>query len=165
MIDRGWRRSGTYCYRPDMKRTCCPQYTIRSVDLPGLLTRMVSDPSPRLEALKFRPSASQRKLLSRSVPPGAFSMFLANTWDAGGIGSCYMEVHQTTNRVKGKGTFSGLNVTNLIPCSHKQDAKPKHSKGTPQYSLVESIHASEKHVLGEQCPAHTFEVSFTSRRH
>ena len=29
MIDRGWRRSGTFCYKPDMQRTCCPQYTIK----------------------------------------------------------------------------------------------------------------------------------------
>ncbi|KAI0352829.1 hypothetical protein OH77DRAFT_1427947 [Trametes cingulata] len=47
MIDRGWRRSGTFCYKPDMKRTCCPQYTIK------------------LDALEFKPSKSQRKLLNR----------------------------------------------------------------------------------------------------
>ncbi|EJU06406.1 hypothetical protein DACRYDRAFT_103351 [Dacryopinax primogenitus] len=29
MLDRGWRRSGTYAYKPDMGRTCCPQYTIK----------------------------------------------------------------------------------------------------------------------------------------
>nr|CAG4638449.1 EOG090X06AF [Cyclestheria hislopi] len=29
LIDRGWRRSGCYCYKPIMKKTCCPQYTIR----------------------------------------------------------------------------------------------------------------------------------------
>ncbi|KZT53310.1 hypothetical protein CALCODRAFT_486451 [Calocera cornea HHB12733] len=29
MLDRGWRRSGAYAYKPDMGRTCCPQYTIR----------------------------------------------------------------------------------------------------------------------------------------
>lgn len=29
LIDRGWRRSGKYCYKPIMNRTCCPQYTIR----------------------------------------------------------------------------------------------------------------------------------------
>ncbi|KAG1753918.1 arginine-tRNA-protein transferase [Suillus paluster] len=31
MIDRGWRRSGKYCYAPDLRRSCCPQYTIRHV--------------------------------------------------------------------------------------------------------------------------------------
>jgi hypothetical protein len=31
MIDRGWRRSGRYCYKPDLKRSCCPQYTIKCV--------------------------------------------------------------------------------------------------------------------------------------
>ena len=28
LIDRGWRRSGQYCYKPTMARTCCPLYTI-----------------------------------------------------------------------------------------------------------------------------------------
>ncbi|XP_036754900.2 arginyl-tRNA--protein transferase 1 isoform X10 [Manis pentadactyla] len=29
LIDRGWRRSGKYVYKPVMNQTCCPQYTIR----------------------------------------------------------------------------------------------------------------------------------------
>ena len=29
LIDRGWRRSGKYCYKPLMHETCCPMYTIR----------------------------------------------------------------------------------------------------------------------------------------
>ncbi|KAK3842281.1 MAG: arginine-tRNA-protein transferase [Linnemannia gamsii] len=29
LIDRGWRRSGTYLYKPNLRDSCCPQYTIR----------------------------------------------------------------------------------------------------------------------------------------
>ena len=29
LIDRGWRRSGQYCYKPVMDRTCCPLYAIK----------------------------------------------------------------------------------------------------------------------------------------
>ncbi|KAL6581198.1 hypothetical protein OROMI_007121 [Orobanche minor] len=29
LLDRGWRRSGCFLYKPDMARTCCPPYTIR----------------------------------------------------------------------------------------------------------------------------------------
>ncbi|GAA5888743.1 hypothetical protein JCM6882_002833 [Rhodosporidiobolus microsporus] len=47
LLDRGWRRSGEYLYKPDMGRTCCPQYTIS------------------LDASQFRPSRSQRQILSR----------------------------------------------------------------------------------------------------
>ncbi|TDL29717.1 hypothetical protein BD410DRAFT_736841 [Rickenella mellea] len=47
MIDRGWRRSGTYCYKPDLRRSCCPQYTIK------------------LDANEFTPSKSQRKVIAR----------------------------------------------------------------------------------------------------
>ncbi|KIY46622.1 hypothetical protein FISHEDRAFT_46915 [Fistulina hepatica ATCC 64428] len=45
MIDRGWRRSGTYCYRPDLSRSCCPQYVIK------------------LDSLAFKLTKRQRKLL------------------------------------------------------------------------------------------------------
>lgn len=40
-----------------------------------------------------------------------------------------------------------------------QDTKPKHAKkGSPEYSLTESIHAPEKRILGERHSAHEFEV-------
>lgn len=29
LMNRGWRRSGNYFYKPCMQVTCCPQYTIR----------------------------------------------------------------------------------------------------------------------------------------
>ncbi|CAG0917671.1 unnamed protein product [Notodromas monacha] len=47
LIDRGWRRSGKYCYKPRMDKTCCPLYTIRC------------------EAENFVPSKSQKKLLKK----------------------------------------------------------------------------------------------------
>mmetsp|Transcript_8327 Transcript_8327/g.14137 ORF Transcript_8327/g.14137 Transcript_8327/m.14137 type:complete len:617 (-) Transcript_8327:148-1998(-) len=48
MIDFGWRRSGTYLYKPTMSKTCCPQYTIR------------------LQALKFKANKQQRNVLNRA---------------------------------------------------------------------------------------------------
>uniref|UniRef100_A0A3Q3M9X8 Arginyl-tRNA--protein transferase 1 n=1 Tax=Mastacembelus armatus TaxID=205130 RepID=A0A3Q3M9X8_9TELE len=47
LIDRGWRRSGKYVYKPTMNKTCCPQYTIRC------------------HALKFQPSKSHKKILKK----------------------------------------------------------------------------------------------------
>ena len=47
LIDRGWRRSGKYCYKPAMDRTCCPLYTIRC------------------QATEFRVSKSQKMVLKR----------------------------------------------------------------------------------------------------
>lgn len=29
LIDRGWRRCGSYCYKSTMDQTCCPMYTIK----------------------------------------------------------------------------------------------------------------------------------------
>ncbi|CAJ0962852.1 unnamed protein product, partial [Mesorhabditis belari] len=45
LLDRGWRRSGRYLYKPTMDKTCCPQYTIR------------------LDVTKFKLSRTQRKVL------------------------------------------------------------------------------------------------------
>jgi len=47
MIDLGWRRSGKYCYKSLMNKTCCPQYTIRC------------------EALRFQLSKSQKKVIKK----------------------------------------------------------------------------------------------------
>ncbi|KAF4090049.1 hypothetical protein AMELA_G00047480 [Ameiurus melas] len=47
LIDRGWRRSGKYVYKPVMNKTCCPQYTIRC------------------HALNFHPSKKHKKILKK----------------------------------------------------------------------------------------------------
>lgn len=47
LIDRGWRRSGKYVYKPIMNKTCCPQYTIRC------------------HALNFHPSKTHKKTLNK----------------------------------------------------------------------------------------------------
>lgn len=54
LIDRGWRRSGEYLYKPIMDKTCCPQYTIRC------------------QVLDYRLSKSQKKILKR------MTMYLVN---------------------------------------------------------------------------------------
>ncbi|KAG9128339.1 Arginyl-tRNA--protein transferase 1 [Ceratobasidium sp. 392] len=47
LLDRGWRRSGDYLYKPNLKDSCCPQYTIK------------------LDALNFKLSKNQRKALNK----------------------------------------------------------------------------------------------------
>lgn len=47
LIDRGWRRSGKYCYKPALSQTCCPMYAISC------------------GATKFRLSKSQKGVLKK----------------------------------------------------------------------------------------------------
>lgn len=47
LINRGWRRSGEYCYKPMMQKTCCCQYAIK------------------LDVRNFKLSKSQKKNLKR----------------------------------------------------------------------------------------------------
>ncbi|KIW63300.1 hypothetical protein, variant 1 [Phialophora macrospora] len=47
LVDRGWRRSGSLYYKPDLLRSCCPHYTIR------------------LKASEFKPKKDQRQAINR----------------------------------------------------------------------------------------------------
>jgi arginine-tRNA-protein transferase len=47
LIDRGWRRSGNYCYKPLMNEICCPMYTIKC------------------NVLNFQLSKSQKKVVKK----------------------------------------------------------------------------------------------------
>ncbi|ORX48962.1 hypothetical protein BCR36DRAFT_584079 [Piromyces finnis] len=47
MIDMGWRRSGKYCYKPILEKSCCPQNTIR------------------LRSLEYKISKSHKKVLKK----------------------------------------------------------------------------------------------------
>ncbi|KAN0064434.1 Arginyl-tRNA--protein transferase 1 [Thecaphora frezii] len=49
LVDRGWRRSGDYLYKPDLARTCCPQIPIR------------------LDVAAFRPGKGQRRALANLI--------------------------------------------------------------------------------------------------
>ena len=56
LLDFGWRRSGTYVYRPDPNGSCCPAYSIR------------------LDASQFCPTPAQRRVLRR------FDSFCCGDW-------------------------------------------------------------------------------------
>eukprot|EP00842_Homolaphlyctis_polyrhiza_P005180 jgi/Hompol1/5663/HPOL_002051-RA len=60
LLDRGWRRSGQYLYKPDLATTCCPQYTIRQLSLRSACSR------GQKKVLK-----KMRRFLATGVRPGA----------------------------------------------------------------------------------------------
>ena len=78
LIDRGWRRSGKYCYKPQNDKMCCPLYAI-SCDTPNftlsksqkktlikfkkyLHTGSIRDPPKESEAVKLvSPSRKEKK--------------------------------------------------------------------------------------------------------
>ncbi|KAI9291654.1 hypothetical protein K502DRAFT_344507 [Neoconidiobolus thromboides FSU 785] len=47
LLDRGWRRSGCHFYKPNLKQSCCPQYTIR------------------LNCIQFKINKAQRKVITK----------------------------------------------------------------------------------------------------
>lgn len=98
MIDRGWRRSGTYCYKPDLRRSCCPQYTIK------------------LDALAFKVGKSHKKLVHRW-----------NKYIIHGDGDMDVEKTKP-KKLKGKNTkpFDLLEALHEAETGHLQEGEPAH---------------------------------------
>ena len=141
MADRGWRRSGTYCYKPDLLRSCCPEYTIRYVR-PFESTGLEVMKQRRLDALAFEPSRSQRKALYR------FNRVI----ETGGLGpdggndkvQCKVDIEPQPAEQKDK--------------NDKSKNKPKPRK--TEFSLVDELHHVEHSYRPGNAPApvYKFEV-------
>ena len=49
LMERGWRRCGTYYYKPNLQKSCCKLYT------------------HRMEARLFKPKRDQKKAIKRVI--------------------------------------------------------------------------------------------------
>ncbi|XP_027451992.1 arginyl-tRNA--protein transferase 1 isoform X1 [Callorhinus ursinus] len=142
LIDRGWRRSGKYVYKPVMNQTCCPQYTIRC------------------RPLQFQPSKSHKKVLKKMLK------FLAK----GEIskGNCEDEPMEPTMEETVAGDFALINKLD-IQCDLKtlsddlkesfeseEKKKGKSPKKEESKGLIQSQHIEEK--LGSGEPSHTIKM-------
>ncbi|XP_037353177.1 arginyl-tRNA--protein transferase 1 isoform X6 [Talpa occidentalis] len=139
LIDRGWRRSGKYVYKPVMNQTCCPQYTIRC------------------RPLQFQPSKSHKKVLKKMLK------FLAK----GEIsrGNCEDEPMEPTAEDAVAGDFALINKLD-IQCDLKtlsddlkeslqseEKKKGKSSKKEESNELIQSEDIKEKLGSGEPSPS------------
>ncbi|XP_011898540.1 PREDICTED: arginyl-tRNA--protein transferase 1 isoform X3 [Cercocebus atys] len=139
LIDRGWRRSGKYVYKPVMNQTCCPQYTIRC------------------QPLQFQPSKSHKKVLKKMLK------FLAK----GEVprGSCEDEPMDSTMDDAVAGDFALINKLD-IQCDLKTlsddvkaslESEGKNSKKEEPHELLQSQDSiGEK--LGSGEPSHSVKV-------
>ncbi|CAK7325846.1 unnamed protein product [Dovyalis caffra] len=91
LLDRGWRRSGSFLYKPDMEKTCCPSYTIR------------------LRASDFVPSKEQQRVSKR------MQRFVDGALDAKKSGEAFKDPGisaSACNEVSSSGTMESLSVKN-----------------------------------------------------
>ncbi|XP_077883025.1 arginyl-tRNA--protein transferase 1 isoform X7 [Ictidomys tridecemlineatus] len=142
LIDRGWRRSGKYVYKPVMNQTCCPQYTIRC------------------RPLQFQPSKSHKKVLKKMLK------FLAK----GEIskGNCGDEPMDSTVEDAVAGDFALINKLD-IKCDLKtlsddlkeslENEEMKKEKLSKKEESNESIHSQAiEEKLGSGEPSHSVKV-------
>ena len=84
---RGWRRSGTYLYKPNNWQSCCPALTIR------------------LPVRQFLPTKSQRKVAKKMehlVQPTATSTTTTSSMPSGARGGVHTEDHYSHEKRKNK---------------------------------------------------------------
>ncbi|GAA5991289.1 hypothetical protein JCM10908_003240 [Rhodotorula pacifica] len=147
LLDRGWRRSGCYIYKPDMSRTCCPQYTIS------------------LDTSQFKPSRGQRQVLSR------FAAFIRDGDRQGQPGwgppltssvdeTSVMQVDEATPPTGDGGEKKGKEKKN----KDKDKDKGKGSKGkgkarAPDADWTELVHAGDWTNDADSPLEHRFEYT------
>ncbi|XP_047954755.1 LOW QUALITY PROTEIN: arginyl-tRNA--protein transferase 1-like [Salvia hispanica] len=127
LLDRGWRRSGCFLYKPDMEKTCCPSYTIR------------------LKAADFVPSKEQVRVSKK------MQRFLNRTLDVTTTGKSANELNSAAasssgdNREKKSATVD----------SSKVDGKDKDKTGQSAHLLSDQIDKTvELCVESGELPAH-----------
>ncbi|XP_004838856.1 arginyl-tRNA--protein transferase 1 isoform X10 [Heterocephalus glaber] len=142
LIDRGWRRSGKYVYKPIMNQTCCPQYTIRC------------------RPLQFQPSKSHKKVLKKVLKFLAKGEILRR--------NCEDEPMDSTMEDSVAGDFALINKLD-IKCDLKmlssdlkesleseEKKKEKNSKTEESNELTHSQAIEDK--LGSGEPLHSIKV-------
>eukprot|EP00092_Neocalanus_flemingeri_P024982 GFUD01027094.1.p1 GENE.GFUD01027094.1~~GFUD01027094.1.p1 ORF type:complete len:479 (-),score=151.71 GFUD01027094.1:22-1458(-) len=118
LLDRGWRRSGRYVYKPCMSLTCCPQYTIRC------------------RAGKYQPTKSQRKVVKRVHN---FIKHGQKSRDDGlDTAKCTASEAALKNDVGSKKILESIQETK-IAIEECKDISDKSSAGSTQFKRVEGL--------------------------
>ncbi|GAA5898234.1 hypothetical protein JCM8208_000190 [Rhodotorula glutinis] len=148
LLDRGWRRSGAYLYKPDLARTCCPQYTIL------------------LDPHAFRPSRSQRQVLQR------FAAFVRSGEREGQVG--WGPSRSASAGAGGAATMAGSDAVmhDAAPAVKKQDkGKGKAAQQGAAADWGDLVHAGDwERSPADQPFKHRFEyivepASFTDEKY
>ncbi|KAG0077816.1 Arginyl-tRNA--protein transferase 1 [Podila epicladia] len=144
LINRGWRRSGRYLYKPNLRDSCCPQYTIR------------------MRANEFEASKHQRQIVNR------FNHFIQEG-DENMEKDITARMNANQDAAMTEST-SGPEPMDETPVNEKKQKPRKPPKNAPT-DLRSRIHASE-YMLGPEKATwkHQFRVklepsSFTEEKH
>ncbi|XP_029416591.1 arginyl-tRNA--protein transferase 1 isoform X10 [Nannospalax galili] len=142
LIDRGWRRSGKYVYKPVMDQTCCPQYTIRC------------------RPLLFQPSKSHKKVLKKmlkflakgEISKGSFEDEPMDSTMEDAVGGDFALINKLDLKCDLKTLSSDLKAS----IESEEKKKEKSSKKEGSNELIDPQVIEEK--LGSGEPSHSIKV-------
>ncbi|KAI8070833.1 arginine-tRNA-protein transferase [Gongronella butleri] len=119
LIDRGWRRSGQYVYKPDLKKSCCPQYTIR------------------LDVAEFHPSKSQRQIINK------FNRYIEGTW----IPQCERSSQMDQDRPRENAKRRTKEAPSLTTAIHASEVADNNNKYELKIELEPASFTEEKFAI------------------
>ncbi|KAJ3521251.1 hypothetical protein NM688_g9040 [Phlebia brevispora] len=135
MIDRGWRRSGTYCYKPDLKRSCCPQYTIKYASL-------FHDVCPRRVSGNYFIGTFEAALgdeITYIVSPYRFNRWVLHGDDHQGSGTKHKGKDNQPSKLE-----EAIHASELEHCASTSGPEPAHKF---QVTLEPASYTDEKFAL------------------
>ncbi|XP_058834364.1 arginyl-tRNA--protein transferase 1 isoform X2 [Topomyia yanbarensis] len=144
LIDRGWRRSGCYCYKPEMSTTCCPSYTIKC------------------NAIDFRLNKSHKKIIKRVNkflkdgvrPKDEFTEAGTSDGDDGLFGGEMemAEVARNPRRELNVNTLNSIRAANKTPTEDVVDGVCMGKGPTPAATINKLGLSSESSIEGMKVP-------------
>ncbi|KAI9307120.1 arginine-tRNA-protein transferase [Cunninghamella echinulata] len=122
LIDRGWRRSGKYLYKPNLRKSCCPQYTIR------------------LDTTEFKVSKSQRKIINK------FNKYIEGTWQPAHE-MINDNSKETTKKKKGNNNIEPTTLIDMIRSAETNSCKEGDYAHSFKIEMEPSSYTDEKFAL------------------
>ncbi|KAI8929916.1 arginine-tRNA-protein transferase [Entophlyctis helioformis] len=172
LIDRGWRRSGQYLYKPTLSKTCCPAYTIR-LDTTAFecskgqkkvlkkMRRFLSDGGRSGGASTVTAAGASADAQtghdsmngddgadSAGVPPTerymgpAEGMPAISMADISATAGASAAI-ETTKAATAPGVSAGSSAATTLAAASAPAAKPKHAQMQRNQSIVDLVHQAE----------------------
>lgn len=182
LMDRGWRRSGKYCYKPILSKICCPPYTIRCDVAEFTITKtqkkvikrfnsfLKTGKVPGSSSLK-QPSSRQTttsssKVECEDVPQEASVSCQENPMECEDTYSMNTEMTETSTDTLSIRT-DDTEMTSLTATESRCSSNDKsslHDKqsirtGSAKSSVVNSTASDHSHASGDKPSLRTFSVT------
>lgn len=166
LLDRGWRRSGQYCYFPYNHNTCCPNYSISCNTIKFELTKSQIKCIDKVHSFLINDSTQERVKLSKHVND---NFQARTTWkqDSGSIRDNFEKLKQSPKARQRRFVSSCERIMSAHGISLEEAIKkirdrPRNSRGRSSLTLEDYLYPRKANLdssfLNELKPKHRLRI-------